>query len=78
MPRPCNRGLLLDYGLGGNPPWDPLSRMRDPIVALAPGRSDLLLGWSYLDLGRIDVPTPSFFLLERERPLGHRVARPRP
>ena len=45
--------------------------MRDPIVAVNPGSADLLLGWSYLDLGRVQVGTPSFFSLERDVPLTH-------
>ena len=43
----------------------------DPIVAVAPDRVDLLLGWSYVDLGPMSVGTPSFFLLEQEGPLTH-------
>jgi hypothetical protein len=75
MPPGSDRGLLLDYGLGGNPPFDPTSRLRDPIVALVAGSADLLLGWSYLDLGLI-VPTPSFFTLERHSAAGEPVAPP--
>jgi len=51
--------------------------VRDPIVALNEGSVELLLGWSYVDLGLLRVPTPSFFLLEREGPLAHVVAAPR-
>ncbi len=54
--------LLLDYGR---------ARLRDPLVALEPGRADLLLGWSYIDLGLAQLPTPSFFSLERDIPLSH-------
>lgn len=57
-------GLLIHYGLGGNHALDPISRLRDPIVALRPGDTSLLLGWSYLDLG-FACPTPSYFTLER-------------
>ena len=57
-------GLLIHYGLGGNAALDPISRLRDPIVALRPGDASLLLGWSYLDLG-FACPTPSYFTLER-------------
>ena len=46
--------------------------LRDPMVALAPGSTERLLGWSYLDLG-FALPTPSYFLLERIGPLDHRV-----
>jgi len=76
MPPGSDRGLLLDYGRGGNPALDPTSRLRDPIVALAPGSADLLLGWSYLDLGVL-VPTPSFFTLERHSEVTDLVTPPR-
>jgi hypothetical protein len=33
------------------------------------GSSDALLGWSYVDLGAWRVGTPSYFTLERDRPL---------
>jgi hypothetical protein len=76
MPDGTNRGLLLDYGQGGNPPLVPTNLLRDPIVALDAGNADLLLGWSYLDLGIVNVPTPSFFLLERHTPVAEPVAAP--
>lgn len=63
-------GLMLDYGLGKNL-LGPLRALRDPIVALRPGDPTLLLGWSYLELGRALVPTPSFFTLEHAGPLTH-------
>lgn len=66
VPHGADRGLLLDYGLGGNAALDPTNRLRDPIVALAAESADLLLGWSYLDLGFASLPTPSFFTLERD------------
>jgi len=78
VPWPCGAGLLIHYGLGGNRALDPIGRMRDPLVALHPGSVELLLGWSYVDLGIANVPTPSFFLLQRERPLSHVAFPPRP
>ena len=72
-PPGCDRGLLLDYGLGGGP----LGRLRDPIVALEKGSAELLLGWSYLALGRRHLGTPSFFALLADGPLSHRVPPPR-
>lgn len=70
-------GVLLDYGRGRNPPLDPTSAVRDPIVSLQPGSVDLLLGWTYVRaLGR-SIKTPSFFLLEREGPTEHVAMRPR-
>jgi hypothetical protein len=56
---PC-RGLLLDYGL-----------LRDPLVAMVEGSTELLLGWSYLELGFTWLKTPSFFALLRDVPLTH-------
>ncbi len=71
-PRGLSHGLLIDYsperGLGG--------RLRDPLVALEPGSVEQLLGWSYVDLWGVCVPTPSYFLLEREGPLEHVVPAP--
>lgn len=64
----CHQGLMLDYAKGrSNPPH--LRLLRDPIVAVRPGDASLLLGWSYLDLGLLRLPTPSFFTLERSGPL---------
>ncbi len=70
------RGLLLDYGAGEGP-VSPLGRLRDPLVAVNAGDVSLLLGWSYLDLGVLALPTPSFFLLHKPQPLIHRVPAPR-
>lgn len=75
-PRPCGPGLMIDYGRGGNSRWDPMRCVRDPLVAVHSGSVDLLLGWSYVDLGFVRLSTPSYFLLQRERPLSHRVAPP--
>jgi hypothetical protein len=77
VPRGADRGVLLDYGLGGNPLLDPTSRIRDPVVALRPGSIDLLLGWTYVELRVARVPTPSFFTLERHAPVTEPVPPPR-
>ena len=58
-------GLVLDYGAGGNPWFDPTRLVRDPLVALAPGDPSRLLGCTLLAVGPLRVPTPSWFLLER-------------
>lgn len=71
VPHGYDRGLLLDYGCGHAPTLDPMSRLRDPIVALRAGDPTLLLGWSYLAVAGRAVGTPSFFLLEREHPVEH-------
>ena len=73
-PRPCGPGLLIDYSAGRR---GPLWRLRDPIVAVHAGSVELLLGWSFVDLGPLQLPTPSYFLLEREGPLEAIVPAPR-
>lgn len=72
-PRTVGAGLMIDYSLGHNPRLDPTSLLRDPIVAVHPGSVDLLLGWSYLDLGAFRLGTPSYFALSRGGPLRHVV-----
>jgi len=53
--------VVLDYsGERG-----PLGALRDPLVALD-DRADLLLGRSLLAVAGRAIPTPSYFLLERE------------
>lgn len=69
LPLPLRRGLLLDYGRGANRLLDPVRRLRDPLVALHPDDPTLLLGGSWLALGRRWRKTPSYFLLERWAPL---------
>ncbi|MDQ3036450.1 MAG: hypothetical protein M3Y87_28890 [Myxococcota bacterium] len=73
VPHGFDRGLLLDYSISGRSigALDPASRLRDPIVALASGSAELLLGWSYLAIGSRTVDTPSFFTLEREHAIDH-------
>lgn len=71
IPRPYGGGVLLDYGLGDNPALDVTRRVRDPLVAVNEGSSELLLGWSYLDLGLTRTGTPSYFVLRRGEPLDH-------
>ena len=65
-PRPCGPGLVIDYSDGTR---GPMGRLRDPIVAVDEGSVELLLGWSFVDLGRVQLPTPSYFLLIREGPI---------
>lgn len=50
-------GVVLDYGV-----------LKDPLVALDDGACDLLLGRSLLDLRLTTLGTPSYFVLERDRP----------
>ncbi len=53
--------VVLDYGVGRGP----LRALRDPLVALTAGSTELLLGRSLVALGVATVATPSYFLLER-------------
>jgi hypothetical protein len=70
-PRPVPEGaLLIDYSRAKAHALDPLAFIVDPLVALEPGNAEMLLGWSYVALGG-GIPTPSYFLLEREKPLDH-------
>jgi hypothetical protein len=69
MPRALPQALVLDYGRGGNPRFDPTSAVRDPIVAIHPGSAELLLGWTYLDFGAFRAGTPSYFTLEAIGPI---------
>ncbi|MBI5496774.1 MAG: hypothetical protein HY904_17305 [Deltaproteobacteria bacterium] len=73
-PYGITRGLMLDYGRGGNAPWDALRTMRDPLVALDAGSRTLLLGFSYVHLGLGRIRTPSFFCLQYDGPLTHRAS----
>jgi len=65
----------LDYGRGGNRRLDPIGLLRDPIVAI--DGPELLLGWSYLELAGVAVPTPSWFVLRRSTALAEIAAAPR-
>jgi hypothetical protein len=76
IPHQVRRGLMLDYGRGGNHGFDPTRFLRDPVVALTQGSVDCLLGWSYVDVAGLRMGTPSFFLLERLRPLERVVPAP--
>lgn len=58
--------VLLDYGRGGNKPWDPTSGLRDYLVQVDPENPDLYLGKAYYALGPARVRS-NFFILERWR-----------
>ncbi len=70
MPRGFDRGLVIDYGRAANPPG-PVRITKDPLVALAPGNADELLGVSYLVIGGRCIETPTYFTLEREHPIDY-------
>jgi hypothetical protein len=69
--------LLLDYGRGRNPFYDPSRFIRDYLVRCVPGSDDLLLGKAYMALGPWRIPA-TFFILERHRALAGPVALPHP
>jgi hypothetical protein len=58
--------VLLDYGRGGNKPWDPTRGLRDYVVQVDPANPDLFLGKAYYALGPLRVHS-NFFILERLR-----------
>jgi hypothetical protein len=66
MPPGFDRGLVIDYSRGDNPPGI-MHFLKDPLVALAPGSADELLGVSYLVVGGRCVETPTYFTLERDQ-----------
>lgn len=57
-------GVVLDYRIDRTP----LRVLRDPIAALDPA-ADVLIGRSLLQLGPAAIPTPAYFVLERDRRL---------
>ena len=67
------RRMMIDYGVAGNPFF--VSRMRDPLVAVAPGDPNVLLGVSYFDLGLFRILTPTYFVLVRRGPITHYPSR---
>ena len=56
--------LLLNYGKGKNPWWEPARLLRDYLVQPDPENNDLFLGKAYIALGPWRV-FPSFFIIER-------------
>jgi hypothetical protein len=58
--------LLLDYGKGGNPPWDVTRGLRDYLVQVDANNPDLLLGKAYYAIGPTRLAM-NFFILERLR-----------
>ena len=61
-------GLLLDYGRGGNPPYDISNILRDYLVRPDAGNDDLLLGKAYFVVAGRRL-AHSYFIIERSRPL---------
>jgi hypothetical protein len=59
---------LLDYGRGGNKPYDVTRVLRDYIVRVTEGSDDLLLGKAYFLVAGARL-AQTYFLIERYRPL---------
>ncbi len=59
--------LLLDYGKGGNKPYDITGGLRDYIIQVDPTNPDLLLGKAYFALGPARIGGLNYFILERHR-----------
>lgn len=66
MPAGFDRGLVIDYARAPNPRLGPVTRTKDPLVALEPGNFDELLGVSYLVIAGRVIETPTYFTLERD------------
>ena len=58
--------VLLNYGKGKNPVYDPSQVLRDYLVQVDPKNPDLFLGKAYGAFGPLRIPT-NFFILERFR-----------
>ncbi len=78
IPNSWDRGLYLDYGRAGNACLDVARFTGAPLVAVNPDSSDLLLGWDFVQLGPLHIPTPAFWSLERDCPIAHHATPPRP
>ncbi len=59
--------LLLDYGRGGNKPYDVTRGLRDYVIQVDPANPDLLLGKAYYAVGPGRIGGLNFFILERHR-----------
>ena len=58
--------VLLNYGKGGNKPYDVMAGLRDYLVQVDAKNPDLFLGKAYFALGPVRIPL-NFFILERHR-----------
>lgn len=77
LAQPYRRGLMIDYGRGGNRSLDPMQRIRDPLVAVNEGDDTLLLGVSFLDAGAAGWwLLPTWFSLTRGGPLTYDASPP--
>lgn len=70
VPGPYGFGLVIDYGAAATG-IDVQRLIRDPLVSLHEGRVDLLLGYSYLEMGVGRLRTPTYFALLRGHALDY-------
>lgn len=76
FPKGWKGSHYLDYGLAGNPFFDPAGLGYCPLVAVNEGSSDLLLGWEVFKVGNVFIPLNDYWLLKKEGPLEKVVAVP--
>lgn len=77
VPAGLEHSCLVHYGRGRNRRLDPTRLLRDPLVSLEQGSSNLLLGWSYIEfVAGLSLGTPSYFVLERDGPIGQLAQAP--
>jgi len=60
--------VLLDYGRGGNPPYEVARILRDYLVRVEPSSDELLLGKAFFVVAGKRLAS-SYFLIERYRPM---------
>jgi hypothetical protein len=77
FPRGTTAPSYLNYGIAGNT-WGDLARLGvTPLVAVNPGRQDLLLGWEVFKVWPGQLALPLYWALRLEGPLDEVVAPPR-
>jgi hypothetical protein len=75
FPRGWEGAWYLDYRDMGNPLGESLAFT--PLVAVNPGRDDLLLGWEVFRVGGFYLPLPDYWVLRRDGPVEDVVPAPR-
>lgn len=78
FPQGYRGAQFLHYGEAGNPFMDLARLGRTPLVAVNPGRSDLLLGWEIFALGPGYLPLPLYWALRDDGPLDTVIPPPGP
>lgn len=78
FPQGYRGAQFLHYGEAGNPLLDLARLGRTPLVAVNPGRSDLLLGWEIFALGPGYLPLPLYWALRDDGPLDTVIPPPSP